>query len=47
MSEENCILTLLPLEIVEQEDLDKLMPAILPPEEGEDSGSKAEGQDML
>jgi len=47
MNEEGCILTLLPLEAVEHEDLYKLMPAILPLEEGEDSGSKAEGQGML
>jgi len=43
MGEEGCILTILPLEVAEHEDSDKLMLAILPLEEGGDSGSKAEG----
>ena len=36
------MLTILPLEILDFEDVDKLMLAILPLEEGEDSGSKVE-----
>jgi len=47
MCEEGCILTILPLEIAEYEDVNKLMLAVLPPEEGEDSGFEAEDQDML
>jgi len=42
MREEGCMLTILPPETAEHEDVDKLMLAILPLEEGGDGGPEAE-----